>query len=280
MQRLTQYDTYPILVADIFFDPDFNCRGEFTLDSVEELANSIQVAGGFPTGLKYPITVQPWDQRPGFKYRLVAGHRRFRAVTIYLKWTEVPAFIAAGLNEFEARKLNFLENLERRDLNIVDEARAIRRLFPTEGRTAIGLVIKCPKDWISLRLRLLKLPEKVQGMLAAGLLLPTDVAAVDIEGGPDVQIKMADKIMEARKERRAHHPRSSGIQTGRTVNTRGRKRIHQMVAQMLDAGITGLAPRVGAWCAGDLPDEELLADIQAELQNRQHPDGPSLVGGP
>jgi ParB family chromosome partitioning protein len=267
MQRLTKYDTYPILVADIYYDPEFNCRSEFTLDSTMELANSIQEAGGFPYGLKYPITVQLWDQQPGYRYRLLAGARRLRAVMVHLKWTEVPATIVEGLSEFEARKLNLLENLERSNLNIVEEARAIRRLFPNNGARVISRAISRPGIWVTRRLRILTLPEKVQTMLAAGLLLATDVVPIaSVLDDPDAQIRMAEKIMEARRDRPAHGPHS-GSRASQTHGVRKKKQIEQMIARMLDAGVAGLAPRMGAWCLGNLTDDELLADIEAELKN-------------
>ena len=65
---------YPLPVAAVYYDADFNCRGEFTLQSVKELADSIAEAGR----LICPVAVQPWA-KGGFDYRLIVGHRRFRA---------------------------------------------------------------------------------------------------------------------------------------------------------------------------------------------------------
>ena len=56
MKPLEQYQAYPIPVAAIYYDADFNCRGEFTLQSVKELADSIAQAGR----LICPVAVQPW----------------------------------------------------------------------------------------------------------------------------------------------------------------------------------------------------------------------------
>jgi transposase len=72
--RTLQSSYDPVLpVEDIFYDADFNCRGEFTILSVKDLADSIARAGG----LICPVTVQPWTGHPGCKYRLVVGHRRY-----------------------------------------------------------------------------------------------------------------------------------------------------------------------------------------------------------
>jgi hypothetical protein len=64
------------------------------------------------------------------KFGLVAGHRRYTAVTRYLKWTSHPASVRTGLTERQARMLNFTENLERKDLNMLEEARWIGSYFP------------------------------------------------------------------------------------------------------------------------------------------------------
>ena len=113
-------------MAAIYYDAAFNCRGEFTLQSVKELADSIAQAGR----LICPVAVQPWTNEPGFEYRLIVGHRRFRAVTEFLKWTEIPAYICEGLSDHDARMLNLVENLQRKSLNILEEARAIQNLYP------------------------------------------------------------------------------------------------------------------------------------------------------
>ena len=58
MKPLEQYQAYPIPVAAIYYDAAFNCRGEFTLQSVKELADSIAQAGR----LICPVAVQPWTE--------------------------------------------------------------------------------------------------------------------------------------------------------------------------------------------------------------------------
>ena len=59
MKPLEQYQAYPIPAAAIYYDAAFNCRGEFTLQSVKELAESIAQAGR----LICPVAVQPWTGR-------------------------------------------------------------------------------------------------------------------------------------------------------------------------------------------------------------------------
>ena len=145
MKPLQQYQAYPIPVAAIYYDAAFNCRGEFTLQSVKELADSIAQAGR----LICPVAVQPWTEEPGCEYRLIVGHRRFRAVTAFLKWTEMPAYICEGLSEHEARMLNLAENLQRKTLNILEEARAIQNLYPKGAKRAgRGPRVETADQWV------------------------------------------------------------------------------------------------------------------------------------
>ena len=73
MKPLEQYQAYPIPATTIYYDAAFNCRGEVTLQSVRELADSIAQAGR----LICPLAVQPWTGESGCEYRLIVGHRRF-----------------------------------------------------------------------------------------------------------------------------------------------------------------------------------------------------------
>jgi ParB family chromosome partitioning protein len=145
MKPLDQYQAYSIPAAAIYYDAAFNCRGEFTLQSVKELAESIAQAGR----MICPLAVQPWATEPGFQYRLIVGHRRFRAVTELLKWTEVPAYICEGLSDHDARILNLVENLQRKSLNILEEAHAIQKLYP-KGSTVreAAAELKRPRMWV------------------------------------------------------------------------------------------------------------------------------------
>lgn len=264
MKRLEEYDTYATPIKDIFYDPDFNCRDEFTLDSVKELADSIG-----RHGLTYPVIVQPWD-KPPYKYRLLAGHRRFKAITTFLAWETVPASLRASLTEWEARKLNFVENLERKDLNLLEEAKAIQRLFPDGASISeVKAELNRPYRWAYIRLRLLQLPEKIQQMVAAGRLLKCDIETIDrVEAGPEAQLEVAEAIIRDRKQRRARKPAERGKLPNAGHKMKTREQINEMVAKMLEMGIIGLPPRVAAWCAGHITDADLIADLQQEIMSR------------
>jgi len=249
----------PIAVDRIFYDADFNCRDVFTPQSVKELADSITNLGR----LIYPVLVQPWNKEPGYDFRLIVGYRRYKAVTMFLRWPMIPAVVCKGLTQHQAVLLNVSENLERKDLNIWEEARALKRLYPrgvTTRQAATELKKTC--YWVQTRLRLLKMPHAVQQQAAAGLLSQATLHAIAGLEKPEDQIQAVGKIAEARV--RGKGKRLPGLDRRlkrRTGKVRGKIEINQMVERLLAAGIGGLAPRVGAWCAGNVADDDLLADI-------------------
>ena len=260
MKRLEQYDVFSLPVSEVFYDADFNCRGQFTLASVEELAQSID-----ESGLQFPMVVQPVEEvegfeQEGFRWRLIAGHRRFRAVATFLKWTEVPATVWSGLTDRQARLFNFTENLEREDLNVLEEARALGRLFP-EGTSlrAVARELKRHTRWVQARFRLLKLPEEVQIKVAAGTLSLVDMEAVARFETPEEQIKAANDIAGAK--RRGRHP--SETKPGRNFRYRKTKaQINRMIAKLMEQGLDGLTTRALAWAAGSISDDEFEEDIR------------------
>jgi ParB family chromosome partitioning protein len=259
MKPLEQYAVYALPVDRIYYDPDFNCRGEFTLQSVSELAESIKDIGR----LIYPVTVQPWTAQPGYDYRLIAGHRRYKAMTVFLKATTIPAVIVNDLTDHEARLLNVLENLQRKDLNIMEEARALERLYP-HGVTLrqAAKELKQNTHWVHVRLRLLRMPLHIQQKAAAGLLSATNIDTLAGIDKPEDQLLATTKIAEAHKRGGRH--RLPGLERKyKKSRVRTRDEINALVERMLLAGIDGLAPRVGAWCAGNIDDEEIAKEIEA-----------------
>lgn len=248
-------------MADILVDAEFNCRGQFLPDSVSSLAQDIR-----DSGLQFPVIVQPWEEE-GFTFRLVAGFRRFAACGL-LKMVEIPAMVTQqDISEFEAHKLNLMENLERQDLNILQEAHGIEKLFPT-GETASGIAreLKKPRQWVYRRLGLLDLPLAVQLMFASGRLKQSDLDTVlSYRADPEASQRAAQSLLAATLEgpAKAKIARQK-LQLGRQVpDSRRRKaEIAAMICRMFDLGIDGLPTRVAAWCAGTVTTEKLLFELE------------------
>jgi len=116
--------------------------------------------------------VQPVVLRPAAngRYQLVAGERRWHASKRAGK-TTIPAVVRQISNE-QAMEITIIENLQREDLNPVEQARAFERLSREFGMTQEQIAARTGKDRASIAnfIRLLKLPEEVQNALEAGTL--------------------------------------------------------------------------------------------------------------
>jgi ParB/RepB/Spo0J family partition protein len=269
--RLEEYDVIAVPCDRIYYDGSFNCRGEFTLQSVEALAESIHEIGK----LLCPVWLQPAADvagiPAGYDYRLIAGHRRYRAVTVFLKWPTIPASVFYGLTEWQARKLNFTENLERKDLNPLEEALAIRHLYPDKlpSSQKIADDLKRDQTWVLKRLSVLKVPHEVQQLIAARRVTLLDLQIVLKRDTPEEQIEVA-KTLAASKRGRGRNAVFVGEKLARTFKRRKTKtEINGLIAQLFNRDVkNNLAIRIATWCAGSISDEELEADIAADLKSK------------
>ncbi len=152
-------------LLDIYVDPKFNCRGRFIPQEVHELGQSLIAEGQRMPLLIQPIGDVPDNERPDpctWPFRLIAGNRRYSAID---NWTDIDrakCIIEKGLSPQQARALNFTENLQRKDLNMVEEALALKITWPAEEIKDIASMVGKPKRWVKVRFDLLTLPEYVQ----------------------------------------------------------------------------------------------------------------------
>nr|WP_298931758.1 ParB/RepB/Spo0J family partition protein [uncultured Erythrobacter sp.] len=139
-----------------------NPRKHFDQDALEELAASIA-----KRGVIQPIIVRPLSTG---KYELVAGERRWRAAQ-KARLHEIPALVRE-LDDREVMALALIENLQREDLNPVEEARAYQRLADQEGMTQaeIARMVEKSRSHVANTQRLLNLPEKVLDLVEGGKL--------------------------------------------------------------------------------------------------------------
>ncbi len=136
-------------------------RREFSESAIEELANSIK-----EKGVLTPILVR----RALRGYELIAGERRLRAV-LKLGLNTIPALVKE-VTEEEALELALIENIQREDLNPIEEAQAYHMLMDRFGLTHEELAQRVGKDrsTITNMLRLLELPDTVQDDVSRGTL--------------------------------------------------------------------------------------------------------------
>lgn len=136
-------------------------RQEFRPEQLADLEASLKV-----NGLLQPITVRPATTGSGFE--LIAGERRYRAAT-RLGWTEMPALVKI-VDDREALSLALVENLQRADLDPIEEAEGYQRLQAEFNATQQQVADAVGKDrsTVANALRLLQLPASVRRLLQDG----------------------------------------------------------------------------------------------------------------
>lgn len=140
-----------------------NPRKHFDETALDELAASIATRG-----VIQPIIVRPHPEGSGFQ--LVAGERRWRAAQ-KARLHEIPALVR-DLSEREVMALALIENLQREDLNPVEEARAYHRLSEQEGMIQIDIakMVEKSRSHVANMMRLMTLPDKVLDLIEQGQL--------------------------------------------------------------------------------------------------------------
>jgi ParB family chromosome partitioning protein len=172
----------------------FQPRRHFDEAELEALAQSVR-----EKGVLQPLLVRPVDEAE-VAFELIAGERRWRAAQ-RAGLHQVPVLVRA-LGDVEALEIALIENLQREDLTVLEEAEAFRRLIDEFGRTQAGLAEALGKSrsHITNTLRLLSLPEIVRRRLEEGALTagharallaaadPAELAAEIIRRGLNVRV--------------------------------------------------------------------------------------------
>lgn len=153
---------YRFLPLDLLEAGSFQPRKIFNDQPLQELANSIRMEG-----ILQPLIVRPLSNG---KYEIIAGERRYRAAKI-AGLIEVPAIIREICDE-SALAFGILENLQREDLNPIEEAEAYKKLVDDFSLTHEEISNKVGKSrpYISNLLRLLKLPKNIQEALSENVI--------------------------------------------------------------------------------------------------------------
>lgn len=158
-------------LGEVWADEEFNARGYISPASALSLANDIEKEGQLQ-----PIRLQRVPNKElGTLYKIVIGHRRFEAVKLLarrdpIKWGGIKAIMQENvLSDPDALIMNLKENLERVDLNMLQEAQGIHR-FRGWGWDAkrVAEALGRSKRWVEVRWGLLRLPEEIQRRAAAG----------------------------------------------------------------------------------------------------------------
>jgi ParB family chromosome partitioning protein len=165
----------------------FQPRKTFNEASIDELARSVR-----QHGIVQPLVVT----RSGDKYKLIAGERRFRAAQ-KAGLTTVPVLIKEMMTEGDALQIALIENIQREDLNPIEEAMAYHQLHDDFQLTQEEISRRVGKERSTVAnfLRLLKLPDPVKKLLASGQLSMGHARALLAIESPKKQEQLAERVV-------------------------------------------------------------------------------------
>ena len=139
----------------------WQARKNFDVNDLEDLSNSIK-----SKGILSPILVTQSNDKNVSSYDLIAGERRWRAAQM-AKIHEVPCIVVNDVDANSASVMSLIENIQRKDLNAIEEAQGLNELINQHNYTqeSAGKIVGKSRVYITNSLRLLKLPEKILSLI-------------------------------------------------------------------------------------------------------------------
>lgn len=207
-------------------------RRHFDEAALAELAESIQ-----QRGVIQPIVVRPH----GHRFQIVAGERRWRAAQ-KARLHEIPAIVREFTDE-ETLEVALIENIQRADLNAIEEAQAYSRLMADFGHTQqeLGKLVHKSRSHVANLLRLLDLPSEVQAMVLDGRLTMGHARA--IAGAPDPAalaeevVRRGLSVRETEKLAQASKPKSRKASTPAPIDA-DIAALERQLSELLGVGVT------------------------------------------
>jgi len=196
----------------------FQPRSDFDPAELESLADSIRVQG-----VLQPILVRSHPTATE-RYQIIAGERRFRAAA-QAGLNEIPAILRV-MDDSDAAVVALVENLQRQDLNAVEEAEGYQRLLVDFGLTheSLGYAVSKSRSHIGNTIRLLRLPQQVLRDVRSGALTSGHARALINAPNPEV---LAEQI-----QKRGLSVRQTEVLANKAIAARGAPR--QLTAKKLD----------------------------------------------
>lgn len=267
-----------IKISDIEVSDIFNCRGPIAPMDVTSTAKSLE-----EHGLIQPIVVrlmpQSWQEHTLKKYSLVCGFRRLTAADKILKWPEIEATVHENMTDEQARIINFAENLERKDLSLMQEANAVMAL-KTYGLNRDGIAAKLNKSpaWVQLREQASYMPPEIQKALDKGELTQRDLRELYVlRDDPQQQMERAKKLRAKNMKELDKDEVKDILKTEKKtknnikrIRSPGEIEIMQDVIRELKGN--GLETRLLGWCAGYVSDVEIHMDLKDKFPGHQIPE--------
>ncbi len=259
-EKISSQTTYEIKMSDILFDENTNCRKLIDPFIIRQLAADIK-----RDKLKTPVSLITNVTGTPHKYKLVAGFRRYKACEL-LGHQTIMAFHFENMSETDARIWNLNENIQRMDLNKLEEANAIQKIIES-GLTVESIATKLQqtKGWVQVRSAILRLRPEIQEEVAIGTF--TDKQIKTLAGMDDSEKQNA--FVRTIKDSRLKHEKLKlhdymvplhKAKTQKKQRTQGE--IKEMLGHIYDKLGPSIATRVLAWATGEVSNGELFDDLK------------------
>jgi ParB family chromosome partitioning protein len=173
--------------TDLIDPSSLQPRSVFDEGKLDELAKSINA-----NGVVQPVLLR----RKGARFELIAGERRWRAA-IRAGLTQIPA-VLRNVSDDQVLEIALIENIQREDLNPIEEARAYKKLIETLGLTQESVADRVGRDrsYVTNYLRLLRLPDDIQDLVQSGRLSTGHARTLLGVERVDTQRRIARRILE------------------------------------------------------------------------------------
>lgn len=248
-------------IEDIVPNPN-QPRIHFNETELRELSESIQ-----EHGVLQPLLVR----KHGNGYEIIAGERRYQASKL-AGLEELPVIIK-DVNDEEMLALALIENLQRSDLNPVEEAKGYRQLIDASGMTqeALSKAVSKSRSAITNSLRLLDLPEVVQQMIFEGKLTAGHARAILAVPYEDARIRLAEKVVAEGLSVRSTENLAQLFSAGKTPKTsrpatpQSFKKAARVLRQVFNTNVRVKSSRGKNKIEIEFKDEEELSRILGEM---------------
>lgn len=248
-------------IEDIVPNPN-QPRIHFNETELRELSESIQ-----EHGVLQPLLVR----KHGNGYEIIAGERRYQASKL-AGLEELPVIIK-DVDDEQMLALALIENLQRSDLNPVEEAKGYRQLIDASGMTqeALSKAVSKSRSAITNSLRLLDLPEVVQQMIFEGKLTAGHARAILAIPYEDARIKLAEKVVSEGLSVRATENLAPLFSAGETPKTtrpatpQSYKKAARVLRQVFNTNVRVKSTRGKNKIEIEFKDEEELSRILGEM---------------
>lgn len=245
-------------------------RTHFNETELEELSESIR-----EHGVLQPLLVR----KKGDEFEIIAGERRYQASKI-AGLSELPVIIK-DVDDQKMLELALIENLQRSDLNPIEEAKGYRQLIKASGMTqeALSKAVSKSRSAITNSLRLLDLPERVQELLFEGKLTAGHARAILAVPFEEQRIKLAEKVVADGLSVRATENLAPLFSVGETpkaprpVTPQSYKKAARVLRQVFNTNVRVKSTRGKNKIEIEFKDEGELARILEQVMETEREDG-------